>query len=61
MVQSWDTASKADETNDYSVCTTWLVRSASAWLVDVTRTRLEFPELRRRIASLAEMHDAKHV
>jgi len=26
VVQSWDTASKAAETNDFSVCTTWLIR-----------------------------------
>ena len=25
IIQSWDTASKADEIHDYSVCTTWLV------------------------------------
>ena len=26
IIQSWDTASKADELNDYSVFTTWLVK-----------------------------------
>ena len=26
VIQSWDTANKAGERNDYSVCTTWLVR-----------------------------------
>ncbi len=48
-MQSWDTASKASETNDWSVCTTWRVRGNSTWLLDVHRARLEFPELRRRI------------
>lgn len=53
IVQSWDTASCAEEMNDFSVCTTWLVRDNRAWLLDVKRERLEFPELRRVINSHA--------
>lgn len=53
IVQSWDTASKADEANDYSVCTTWLVRRNEAWLLDLFRARLEYPELRYRICAEA--------
>lgn len=53
IVQSWDTASKAEEANDFSVCTTWLVRDNSAWLIDLFRAKLEFPDLRRRIESEA--------
>ena len=49
IVQSWDTASKAEEANDYSVCTTWLVRDSNAWLINLHRAKLEFPELRRRV------------
>jgi len=40
-VQSWDTASKAAETNDFSVCTTWLVRQQACYLLEVLRSRLE--------------------
>ncbi|SHK17769.1 hypothetical protein SAMN05444000_1213 [Shimia gijangensis] len=58
VVQSWDTASKAEEANDFSVCTTWLVRGASAWLIDVQRAKLEFPELRRRVEADAKRVDA---
>ena len=58
IVQSWDTASKAEEASDYSVCTTWLVRGAQAWLLDVCREKLEFPDLRRRIASEAQARSA---
>ena len=61
IVQSWDTASKADEANDYSVCTTWLVRDTMAWLMHIYRARLEFPDLRRKIDQLAKQHGAKHV
>lgn len=56
IVQSWDKASKAEEANDWSVCTTWLVRGEMAWLVDVSRAKLEFPDLRKRIVSEACRH-----
>ncbi len=58
IIQSWDTASKADETNDYSVCTTWLVRGETAWLLDVNRAKLEFPDLRKKIVALAKQRGA---
>ena len=58
IIQSWDTASKADEANDYSVCTTWLVRGETAWLLDVNRAKLEFPDLRKKIVALAEQRGA---
>jgi predicted phage terminase large subunit-like protein len=53
IVQSWDTASKANKTNDFSVCTTWLIRGQDYYLLDVLRKRLEFPDLRRRILAHA--------
>ena len=61
IVQSWDTASKAEELSDYSACTTWLVRGGDYYLVDVLRARLEYPDLRRRIIAHAETHGAKTV
>ena len=52
--QSWDTANKAGELNDYSVCTTWGVRRDRHWLLlDVFRRRLEFPDLKRAVRDLA--------
>ena len=47
VVQSWDTARKAGERNDYSVCTTWLQRESKLFLLDVCRRRLEYPSLVR--------------
>ncbi|MAG34358.1 MAG: terminase [Deltaproteobacteria bacterium] len=61
IVQSWDTASKADKTNDYSVCTTWLMSRKDYYLLHVERRRLEFPDLKRRIIALAEAREAKTV
>lgn len=53
IVQSWDTASKAEELHDYSVCTTWGVLGSDYYLLDVVRERLEYPDLRRRVISEA--------
>lgn len=61
IIQSWDTATTAEEASDYSVCTTWLKRSNQAWLLDLFRARLEYPELRRRIEQEAKRWSAKTV
>lgn len=55
IVQSWDTASKAGELNDWSVCTTWLVKDNLYYLIDVVRERLEYPALRSRIIQSASL------
>ncbi len=61
VVQSWDTASKAEEIHDYSVCTTWLVRDGNYYLLNVFRKRLEYPLLRREIVRLARHYEATTV
>jgi predicted phage terminase large subunit-like protein len=51
VVQSWDTASSAQPSSDYSVCTTWgFMRDTSKWyLLDVFRERLDYPDLKRAV------------
>jgi predicted phage terminase large subunit-like protein len=71
IVQSWDTANKASELSDYSVCTTWgAVRvrdsngKATGWrlyLLHVLRERMEYPELKRRVRAHALEWPAKNV
>ena len=61
VIQSWDTANKAGERNDYSVCTTWLLRDEAFYLLDLHRERLEFPALKRRVAALRRQHGADAV
>jgi len=61
IVQSWDTASCAGELNDYSVCTTWFVRRPQAYMLDLWRGRLEYPDLQRKIRSMAVQMNAKRV
>ena len=54
IVQSWDTAFKTGTEHDFSVCTTWGVAADGYYLLHVWRERVEFPELKRVLASLAE-------
>jgi len=49
IVQSWDTASKATELSDFSVCTSWGIKSKDLYLLDVLRRRMEYPELKRAV------------
>jgi predicted phage terminase large subunit-like protein len=58
IVQSWDTAYKATELSDYSVCTTWLVRGNQYYLVHVLREKLDYPNLKKKVIEHAQMHQA---
>jgi predicted phage terminase large subunit-like protein len=49
IVQSWDTANKATELSDYSVCTSWGIAGKNLYLLDVLRRRMEYPELKRAV------------
>jgi predicted phage terminase large subunit-like protein len=54
VVQSWDTAFKSGQDNDYSVCTTWGIAGNDYYLLDLWRGRVEYPELRRVALQLYE-------
>ena len=56
-LQSWDTANKAGELNDYSVCTTWGVYDRHFYLLHVYRKRLTYPQLKRAVAELWRKHN----
>jgi hypothetical protein len=47
IVQSYDTATKDNPANDYSVCITALVYKQQVYILDVLRRRMIFPDLRR--------------
>src|SRR5712672_1699676 len=49
IVQSWDTANKATELSDFSVCTTWGVKDKELFLLAVFRQKLEYPTLKRAV------------
>lgn len=61
IVQSWDTAAKATQLADYSVCTTWGVKGDKIYLLEVYRAKLDFPDLRRAAIQLAEQHRPDYV
>ena len=58
IVQSWDTANKATELSDFSVCTTWGVRGKDLFLLGVFRRRLEYPALKRAVREQQSLFDA---
>src|SRR3984957_1013982 len=54
IFQSWDTAVKANELSDYSVCTTWGKKQNNLYLLHVLRRRMEYPELKRGVRDCAK-------
>jgi predicted phage terminase large subunit-like protein len=54
VVQSWDTAFKEEERNDFSVCTTWGYKHPNIYLLDRFKKKMEFPELKRMADVLAQ-------
>ena len=61
IVQSWDTANKATELSDFSVCTTWGISGKHLFLLGVFRRRLEYPALKRAVREQQNLFDAKEV
>lgn len=61
IVQSWDTANKNTELNDYSVCTTWGVYKKSIYLLDVFRRRLTYPELKRAVLQPRDKYRPRYI
>ena len=61
IIQSWDTASKDGELNDYSVCVTLLYHAGKYYLVDVLRDRLLYPVLREYAIARAHAHQASTI
>ncbi len=58
VVQSWDTANKATELSDFSVCTSWGIAGKDLYLLHVLRKRMEYPELKRAVCAQAEAFNA---
>jgi predicted phage terminase large subunit-like protein len=61
IVQSWDTASKAEELSDYSVCTTWRIKGNDYYLVHLVREKLNYPSLKRRVIEQARRFNADSI
>jgi predicted phage terminase large subunit-like protein len=61
VFQSWDTANKPEDLNDFSVCTTWGLKNNQLYLVNVLRRRMEYPELKRAIRDHAAEFRARNI
>jgi predicted phage terminase large subunit-like protein len=61
IFQSWDTANKSSQLNDYSVCTTWGLYKDHLYLLHVLRKRLDYPDLRRAVKEQAQIYKAKNI
>jgi len=61
IVQSWDTANKATELSDFSVCTTWGVKGKALYLLSVLRKKLEYPALKRAVREQQSLFNASVV
>lgn len=61
VIQSWDTACKATDIANYSVCTTWGVKGNLYYLLDVYRKRLEYPDLKRAVGSKSRQFRPSHI
>jgi len=48
---SWDTAMTNTQLSDFSACVVLLVRRETVYILDVIRTRLEYPDLKRAVIS----------
>ena len=61
ILQSWDTANKATELSDFSVCTTWGLKGKDFYLLNVLRERLEYPALKRAVREQQSLFNANVV
>ena len=60
-MQSWDTANKASELSDFSVCTSWGIKGKDLYLLHVLRRRMEYPELKRAVREQCQAFEANVV
>jgi len=60
-IQSWDTAFKDKQQNDYSVCTTWGIVRNAIYLIGLWRAKVEFPELKQGAEALYLKHKPRRV
>jgi predicted phage terminase large subunit-like protein len=61
VLQSWDTASSLSETADYSACVTAALRGGRFFIIDVWRGRLQYPDLKRKVAEQSQRFKAENV
>ena len=53
---SWDTAYKAEQLNDPTAATVWVITKNGYYLIDVINKRMEYPDLLRKVKTLHNIH-----
>lgn len=61
VIQSWDIGAKTASNHDFSVCTTWGLKAGNIYLLDVWRSKLEMPELCRKVIELSDRFNPERV
>jgi len=56
IIQSWDTAFKENELNDYSACETWGIYNNNFYLIDIWRGKVLFPKLETTVIELSNLY-----
>jgi len=59
IIQTWDTAFKKGQHNDFSVCQTWGININGFYLIDVYRNKITFPDLVNETKNQAIKHNPK--
>lgn len=59
--QSWDTAFKEGEENDYSTCTSWGLKDNGIYLLHLWRGRVDFPTLEQKFIELGAHFNANQI
>jgi predicted phage terminase large subunit-like protein len=49
IIISWDTAMSSKELSSYSACVVLQIKGETAYVLDVVRNRLEYPDLKRKV------------
>jgi predicted phage terminase large subunit-like protein len=52
IIVSWDTALSSKELSSYSACVVLHVKGETAYVLDVVRERLEYPDLKRKVIAV---------
>lgn len=60
-IQTWDTAFKKEEKNDYSVCSTWGINQNGYFLIDRLKAKMVFPDLIREVRKQHAKHKPRAV
>ena len=61
VIDSWDSANKRSELNDYSVCATLGVKGRNIYLLDIWRQRVDYPSLKRGVQQQHQEHHSSTI